>query len=506
MKKKKSMIITIVVILVILILTIIGVLLYLTTDLFKSNSELFFEYVAKNTELAEMLKETDKSNNQGKYITKAKVGFDLTSTDVGIANEVLPARNFTIEYNGKTDKENRLASGEATLKYLSTELFTLKYRQTKDTYALKSDEVINRYLAFENNNLKDLAAKYQIEGDFPNKISNENLSNLITKQELENWKNTYLPIIQNNIPKEAFTKKKAEQVSVYNKNLTANQYSLTLSKTQVNNIIKKILETLKQDTITLNSILDKLDRLNIKDSTIEELQEEVQNKINQIEEDTEEIEQYLVIHLYESEKELVKTEIMLQEKKLTIDFDKSQTSKRALITTTGMETQEAYNLESIELVKGSQNGTEQQIVILKLKSEENETMTLSIQNKKEVGNTTNSTSIININANNETYFTISIDKQIEFVEDIQIEKLDHTNSVKFNDFTPDYGLQTLQAVSIRLMQLFNEKSTQLMLTEANQQTEEGNQTPNPSEETNTIEPIQSIEPNNVENSIKENNI
>lgn len=483
MKKKKSIIIILVVILIVLILTIIGALLYFTTDLFKTDAELFYEYIAKNTELAEMVKSKDTNQFEyDKYITKAQIGFELTSSDVEIANESLPARNFTIEYNGKTDKQNRLASSETTLKYLSTELFKVKYIQTEDTYGIKSDEVINRYLALENNNLKELADKYQIEGDFPDKISKDTFQKGFTEEEKIHLKNTYWPIMQNNIPVEAFSRKREESIVVYNKNVVANCYTLTLSKTQVNQILIQLLENVKQDEIALNIILDRLSY-----ETIEEIQEEIQNEIDKVNEDTQEIEEYLVINVYEKDKNLYKTEIIINQKQFTIDFDRNETTKRVLLTNQNLDLREEYNLESIEFVEAKESTTKQNIIILKMRNSDKQTVTISFQNKENDSMTSNM--LINVNVNDETYLKIEMDKQIEIVEEIEIEKLDNKNSVKFNDFAPEYGLQTLEAIGTRLTQLFSEKVIFLMNNEEIKQEETTPDIPTtPNEPTNTEQP------------------
>lgn len=507
MKKKKSIIIVLIVILLLLVVAAAGAYLYLATDLFKSNAELFYEYMGKNTELAEMVKLNNNSIGQNdKYTTKVKIGFDLTSTDVELADETLPARNFSIEYNGKTDKENRLASAEAKLKYLTNDLFSVKYLQNGDVYGIKSDEVINKYLAFENNHLQDLAAKYQIEGDFPDKISFEKVSKSITKQELETIKNTYLPILQNSIPEEAFSKKKDVAINVYNKNLSVNEYSLVLNKTQVQHILIQVLETLKQDTATLNILLDRTEY-----ETVEELKEAIQNQINEMNLNKEEIVGYLVINLYESQGALHRTEIIIQEEAITIDFDKSETttSKRALITTKALEIGGEYILDSIELVQGDSNGSKQNIIIFKLSNEDQQNLTVSFQKKENRSDALTENIAININANDETYIGITMDKQIEFVDEIEIEKLDDTNSAKFNDFTPEYGLQTIEAITMRLTQVFTEKWIQLMTTEVTGQQGGSMNEPQPTnpivQPTPTPENTNTLEPNNQTNTTMENN-
>ncbi len=184
MKRNEKIIIS--VILLILIFIIAGIAVYFFTDLFKSNKVLFYKYLAKNSNvISKYVEDTTKNDleyiKQNKYSTTGTISFDLVSNNQDIANQTVPARNFNIEYNMQADSINNKDSLQAKLKYLDTDLFELKYAHNNDLYGITSSEVIiNKYITFENNNLKELATKYGIAdvSSIPDKIQMQNLSEL----------------------------------------------------------------------------------------------------------------------------------------------------------------------------------------------------------------------------------------------------------------------------------------------------------------------------------------
>ena len=96
----------------------------------------------------------------------------------------------------QADSMNNKDSLQAKLKYLNTDLFELKYAHNNDLYGITSSEVINKYITFENNNLKELATKYGIAdvSSIPDKIQMQNLSELFNLTRRANtiyFKNIY---------------------------------------------------------------------------------------------------------------------------------------------------------------------------------------------------------------------------------------------------------------------------------------------------------------------------
>ena len=128
-KDHKKTIIIAAIIAIILIILIVGGVLFFTTDLFKTNQELFFKYFAQNMEVVEEYiqdpnKPTMDSIKSAPYILSSNVTFDLVSTDANIANQTTPPRNFSIEYTKNANPQSNRDYSEAKVRYLTKELCT----------------------------------------------------------------------------------------------------------------------------------------------------------------------------------------------------------------------------------------------------------------------------------------------------------------------------------------------------------------------------------------------
>lgn len=238
-QSKTKLIVAIIAIVVVIIAIVAGVMLYLTTDLFKGNDQLFFKYLLKNNEMIEQFAENNTKTlvediKQDKYTTNSEITFNLESNDTKIANQAIPASNFSVKTKAIADPKNSRASSETTLKFLDKDLFTLKYLKNDDLYALKSDEVVNKYLAFENNNLKEFMEKLGVTDTsaIPNKIEPINLEELlfINEQDKKEILEKYMQVINVQIPKEKYKSEKNVTTTVNDKSVTANAYSLELAR------------------------------------------------------------------------------------------------------------------------------------------------------------------------------------------------------------------------------------------------------------------------------------
>ncbi len=504
--KRKIFIITTIV-LIIFIIVAIGLYLFFFTDMFKGNQELFFKYLAQNDEIIQMFMKdstTEAQNNikQNKYTTNSETTFDLVSSDMEIANQTIPARNFSIEHELKADPSNNRESSQTTLKFLTQDLFTLKYIRNDDLYAITSDEVINnKYLAFDNNNLKELAGKFGITdtSNIPNRIEAINLEELlyISDEDKTAIIQKYLQVINTQIPKEKYTKERDVQLTVNNQNIVANGYSLELTSSEVMNVIIQILQTLKTDDTTLNLILEKVRLIDSQsDITKETLISKIDEQINALNQNQTNQFENIKITVYESEGQLIRTELEADANKIIVDYQKTETAVRTLITlennnNTNTEdnnslleenqtnntindeyqiigdenqsnsnnetTQQAkMNLKSIELAKETQNNQTNMVGILIFDTGE-DSVTVSLQNKTNVTDSIQNNIIFNVNISGETYFKTTINSNTTVTNDIEVEELTQENSATVNNFTPEYISKLTQDIINRLNQLYEQK-------------------------------------------------
>lgn len=490
-KSNKKVIIAICIIAVIVMILAAGVVLYLFTDLFKTDQQLFFKYIAQNQEVfSKFLEDPNKENvdslKQNKYTTDGKISFDLTSNDTEIANQTIPARNFSIEYKTQVDTQANKDSSQTKLKFLDKDLFELKYAHDNDLYGITSTEVINKYLTFDNNNLKELATKYGITDvtNIPDKIEVQDYSQLFTisEQEVQYLVDNYANIIHAHISKDKYYHNKGIMIDVEDIQLQGNCYGVNITKEDFKNIITDILIKLQQDDQMLNAIIQRAELIDAEiEITVERLKEAIGELIIDAQENDEDL-QDIKIEVYESQGKLVKMLMQAEDgNTLTIVNQTNENSSRAVLsfeynnienTTTDIQGV-SFKVKSIELARQAMAGQSNDIIIFTLDAGNDKEYTVSVQSKM---NQTSPTEISNdmvINVSDlETYFTVKINSVTTQSNDAKVEELTEANSAVINKFTPQYTASLVQAIGNRLQTLLTQKLTIIATTqlEVNEQT------------------------------------
>ena len=539
MRSKSKLIIAISVILIIVIAIVVSVLLYLKTDIFKSNQELFFKYASQNKEMLETFiaySQNEELDNIKKteHTINTNFNFGLVSNDPQIANQTIPARNFSMNYSKKADSANNKAYSETTINFLTRELFKLKYIQDGNLYALKSDEVVNKYLAFDNNNLKELAKKFEIEDvtRIPNQMQKVDFKELLklTAEEKEYLAEKYINVINKTVPKTKYIKQNNVTISINNKNVITNAYTLELTKQEWTNLIAAILGEVVQDSTTLNILLQKVTLIN-KDISLDSLKSLIQNEITKLEQTSKNGTTKIVV--YEKEGQLVKTEITDESNEgVSINYIKVDNGIKAVLDfnytyveepepepevpvndgytviqdpnlnqnqneqkTEAWEAKEilknlipkidkSVTIKTIEISKQINVGQYESVYILTY-AKGDEMLRVAMTDKT-TNNTTNrevkSDTVININSNDTTYFTINANTVTKQETGLVVESLGRENSATVNDFTPKYIANLTQDIVNLLKKLYSQK---LEIVHTVQQEDQTSQTPTP-EQTTTI--------------------
>ena len=331
MKKNNKLIIGIIIAVIVLVLVIAAfVFAYFTTDMFKSNKSLFIKYISQNGEIVNIFKQDE---NLKAYIEKQKNtpyelqgtlkfsdSFNTNNLDANIANIL---KNSSITISGNTDKTNNYTYRNAKLNYSETESMNAEYINIQDYYGLRIQDVNingaeNKYIAINNNNLKEWFGKLGLNGNlpinFPDKIdlSRYDYSHLFTDEELKTISKKYQTILLDNLTDDMFSKSKSVGDSVY---------TLTINKAQIQRILNQILAELKEDTIILNKIKGIMIndfQLSDADATnyISQLQDGINNYITEKQSNTSS--ETLTINVLVNNKKLVKTEIIENNNKISL--------------------------------------------------------------------------------------------------------------------------------------------------------------------------------------------
>lgn len=345
MKNKKKVLLIIIPIIIVLIIAVIIAVLYFTTDLFKSNEELFWKYFAQNKDVLNII-ENEKQAEQSQFKTNNSYTSNGNLSLV-IAQGENSSKQLNVVTTARHDVTTNRTYADATLKNGDIDLFKASYINSGDIYAVSCDEIFQGYVGTENSGLTQLAANFGIE-NFPDSININEYSNILdlTDEEWTHISETYLPVITNSISEESYTKS-SEEIQVNGQTYNTNVYSIQITGENLKQLIINGLTTLKGDTQTLVMISNKLSTLGL---GIEYT--DVSNMLLQIDEIIENIqniniEDNLYINVYENNEEVVRTSIDL-ENNFDIVYDRTSSTNSLTIDIIGTMTEQERIDESID--------------------------------------------------------------------------------------------------------------------------------------------------------------
>lgn len=252
MKEKKLLIIIIILVLVIVLAVGGMIAAYAFTDFLKTDKQLFLKYISKNEELIEQFNDAElenyiKKQDSTAYSNEGKITLNTSGASTDKTLNMI--KNASVTFNGGTDSTNNYRYQNININYSDTEKVNAEYIQLQDHYGLKINDVTNKYLAVENNNLKEWATKMRIDEEvvknIPNKLDLKVLKNIFTKEEIKQIKTKYLKVIEPELTDKMFSQDKEND---------SNVYILTLTKNDLTNIASKILTTLKDDEMIMSKI------------------------------------------------------------------------------------------------------------------------------------------------------------------------------------------------------------------------------------------------------------
>lgn len=337
--KKKKIIISVLVITIIFLIFTIALFLLLKTDLFKSNKEEFYKYLSGNVDNLELLETTDNKTDFERqletvpYLENTEITMNyIKNTKTTSVDKENAINNLKLILDGQIDKKNQYETKTVKLINGTEQEIKIDTIKEKNIKGIRFEDLYLQYLLVnKETNIKDLLKKAGLTQEEINNISKKEINKEsdkkeITTQEKEILKNKYLNCFKQNFEKSKYTKQKNILIDIHGQKIMTNEYTLTLSKEELNNIYINLLETLKTDDIILEKLeqidntLKKSNKTNWKQETIKEIDEEIE-KIKQKNIGNETVK----IIIYESEEKTLRTNI--QGVNYTITFDFLQTAK-----------------------------------------------------------------------------------------------------------------------------------------------------------------------------------
>ncbi len=243
---------------VLILLGIGGAYAYFATDAFKSEKEMFFEYLLTNVEDEKVL-EYVKKQGSTPYTDKGEISIKSQGENSLARAEdetVQMLNNSKITFEGKVDNNKKLAEQTMTMNFAQGFNVPVKIRRDGDIIGIQSNLLDSKFIAVRNSNLKSLLERFGADAEnVPDKIDFE--KSQFTAEELETLKDRYFSILNNNLEEELFSKEKIDGQTILTLNMTDKKCT---------EIMIDILETLRNDDIILNKISLTMDKQDFKDS------------------------------------------------------------------------------------------------------------------------------------------------------------------------------------------------------------------------------------------------
>lgn len=175
-KNQKKKVPLIIAIIVLAILILVSVVLYLFTDLFKSDKQLFYKYLLDENEMFSILDEFKFEQNTKSYTANTNVEaiyeYDNEIEDfendqmVKNLQEDIKSFKYLNDLKGtvesRVDKQNKKQYHNIQLNRNDNKVIQMDVVRNEDRYAFRADEILKAYIGIENSNIKELISKLKL--------------------------------------------------------------------------------------------------------------------------------------------------------------------------------------------------------------------------------------------------------------------------------------------------------------------------------------------------------
>ena len=334
MKESNIKIILIILFVILILLSVAGVVLYITTDMFKSSETLFKKYIIQNVKDVADVVDTSAEEEYFNYIQTNDYQEKTTASLKYLEDEDDEEEVYDITEEGVVNSSENSLYKNIKLKYGDEELSRVQLIKQNEIYGFRLANLVGQFVSFENESMSYLVSSLGYDGQFfSEKLSKiTDISNILSfsDEEIETIKNTYNNAIFTDIDSSCYSTQKNAVITLNNEQIVkTDAYILTINKNQFDNIYKRILNQAVNDQV----ILSKLDLLDakikeagflepegksVKDIYISKLQQ-ISNSLEYKGENTSKI----IITVNEVDSNVVRTSIKSEEVEYVIDLDKT---------------------------------------------------------------------------------------------------------------------------------------------------------------------------------------
>ena len=437
-KKNTKILLILIIIIVIIILAGVGILVF-ATDIFKSDKEMFFKYMAdigdsKKGFIDDGLKQYFEKKNNTPYNDEGEFSVNISSDNEQKKFENV--NNFNISFSGQVDTANSKAAQNISLNYSNDVKFPINYKQIENKIGLQTKYVGSKFVAIETEKLNKFSEDLddvESYGEMVDKLQKMGKVEL-TEDEKSHIKDTYITVINQQLEKDKFSKVKESDMS---------GYKLSLTGTDLQNVLVKLLETLKNDQTTV----DKLNEyLKIQKNSAKITASQIDDAIKSIKDDTDFSDKNFEITVYQKNRDVCKLVIETTEgtiaiekkiegnqQNIVVSYEMKEDKKSKISFSANFE-----NLESLQNIK------------------ENYELIMSLPEVAESSTTTDVDSEVVV-------YKYNFSNDVNFTDSATVEDFSSDNSLMLTDYDSDQVSSFLNAVVERISEVNEQQMGQLGL-------------------------------------------
>ncbi len=246
-QKKNSKVVFIIIIIVIILILLMGIAYaYFATDIFKSNKELFLQYITQMGDKEEgfielSLKQYFDKQKTTPFLDEGSLSVNITASNH--QEQFNNTNNMNITFDGQVDKANAQVAQNISINYSDNVKFPLSYKQIDHEIGIQTNYIGSKYIVIDKDKMNDLEETQKNRNALQKVQEYKKVS--FPKEDWQRIQETYFNVLNEQLQDTDF--KKIEETD-------SKGYQLSLSGEKLKALIVKLLETLKNDQLTLDKI------------------------------------------------------------------------------------------------------------------------------------------------------------------------------------------------------------------------------------------------------------
>ncbi len=179
----------------------------------------------------------------------------MSSTEKIDKLQGIDINNFDFELSSTNNLKNKNFNGKLLAKYSGNDFIEIQSIVNDNKFALYSNDIVNKYVGVKAENFNNIFDS-NIDLNFIYELINSEKINM-SEDERKSYLENYYQKIYKQIPEEKFSQKENIVISKNNDYVDVKAYEMSLTQSELNDIIVNILTELKNDEKLLNSVISK---------------------------------------------------------------------------------------------------------------------------------------------------------------------------------------------------------------------------------------------------------